>query len=318
SLLTRQLLTFARRQVVELANIGVNRVVEDLMKLFSRVVGAHIEIRTSLAEGLPCVRADGGQIEQVVMNLVLNARDAMSCGGLLRIGTGLERIDEEYLQYQPYMEIGTYVVFTVSDTGIGMDRETRERAFDPFFTTKGPEKGTGLGLAMVYGIVKQHKGFIHLYSEPGKGTTFKVYLPPVDAPPDLAVAAGSPERQGGTETILLAEDDESVRMLVERTLTDLGYTVLVTRDGREAVETFRKNRDRVDLAILDAVMPRLGGKGAYEELRRERPDLKAIIMSGYAAEAVHDSFVLIAGIPFLAKPLGPGALARKVREVLDG
>jgi len=234
------------------------------------------------------------------------------------IGTGLESVDAEYVRYHPYMETGTYVVLTVSDTGVGMDRETRERAFDPFFTTKGPEKGTGLGLAMVYGIVKQHKGFIHLYSEPGKGTTFKVYLPPVDAPPDPAVAAGSPERRGGTETILLAEDDESVRMLVERTLTDLGYTVLVTRDGREAVETFRKNRDRVDLAILDAVMPRLGGKGAYEELRRERPDLKAIIMSGYTADAVHDSFVLIAGIPFLAKPLGPGALARKVREVLDG
>ncbi len=184
SLLTRQLLTFARRQAVELANIGLNRVVEDLMKLFSRVVGAHIEIRTSLAEGLPSVRADGGQIEQVVMNLVLNARDAMPGGGMLRIATGLERIDEEYLRYHPYMESGAYVVLTVSDTGFGMDRETQQRVFDPFFTTKGPDKGTGLGMAVVYGIVKQHKGFIHLYSEPGKGTTFKVYLPAVDAPPD--------------------------------------------------------------------------------------------------------------------------------------
>jgi PAS domain S-box-containing protein len=318
SLLTRQILTFARRQVIALSNISLNRVVGDVMELVSKVVGAHIEIRTSLAENLPTVRADAGQIEQVIMNLVLNARDAMPAGGRLLIGTGLENVDAGYVRPHPYMEPGAYVVLTVSDTGIGMDRATRERVFEPFFTTKGPEKGTGLGLAMVYGIVKQHKGFIHLYSEPGQGTTFRIFLPPVDALPDAAVPAEPPECRGGTETILLAEDDESVCKLVERTLAGLGYTVLVARDGREAVETFRRNRERVGLAILDVVMPRLGGKGAFEELRREKPDLKVIFMSGYVPDAGTDSFPPVDGVPFLQKPAGPGVLARKVREVLDG
>ncbi len=215
------------------------------------------------------------------------------------------------------MKTGPHVVLTISDTGVGMDQKIQERVFEPFFTTKGPDKGTGLGLAMVYGIVKQHNGFIHLYSEPGKGTTFKIYLPPVEASPDVIVSSISSAIHGGTETILLAEDDESVRMLVERTLTELGYTILVTRNGEEAVEVFRKNRDRIDLAILDVVMPGKSGKAASEEMHRARADLKVIFMSGYTANAVHESFVLIAGIPFLPKPFGPGALARKVREVLD-
>jgi two-component system, cell cycle sensor histidine kinase and response regulator CckA len=189
--------------------------------------------------------------------------------------------------------------------------------FEPFFTTKGSEKGTGLGLSMVYGIVKQHKGFIHLYSEPGKGTTFKIYLPPVDAAPDVVIVSKPTEIRGGAETVLLVEDDESVRMFMERILMDLGYTVLAARDGEEAVDVFRKNTDRIDLAILDLVMPRKGGKEAYEEMHKVRTDLKVIFMSGYTANAVHESFVLIAGIPFLSKPFGPGVLARKVREVLD-
>ncbi|MEW6721392.1 MAG: PAS domain S-box protein [Thermodesulfobacteriota bacterium] len=318
SLLTRQLLTFARRQVIELSNIGLNRVIMDLMKLFSKAIGEQIDLRTYLAKDLPSVRADIGQIEQVVMNLVLNARDAMPGGGQLLIETGLANLDADYVRYHPYMQVGSYVVLTVSDTGTGMDRKTQERVFEPFFTTKGPDKGTGLGMAMVYGIVKQHNGFIHLYSEPGKGTTFKVYLPPVEAPPDERSASSAlPAPRGGTETVLVAEDDESVRMLVDRTLTDLGYTVLVARDGAEAVELFRESGDRVALAILDVVMPRMGGKEAYEKMHRMRPGLKVLFMSGYTANVVHESFVLIAGVPFLAKPLGPGALAAKVREVLD-
>ena len=317
STLTRQLLTYARRQIIEPVNLSPNKVITDLLKLVSKVVGEHIEIRTFLAKDLPTIHADAGQIEQVVMNLVLNARDAMPGGGQLLLETELVRLDAEYVRYHPYMNVGSYVVLTVSDTGIGMDKKTQERVFEPFFTTKGPDKGTGLGLAMVYGIVKQHNGFIHLYSEPGKGTTFKTYLPPVEAAPDVTVPSKPSGIRGGTETVLLAEDDESVRMLVERTLMELGYTVLVARNGEEAVEAFLKNRDRIDLAILDAVMPGKGGKAAYEEMHKTRADLKVIFMSGYTANAVHDSFILIAGIPFLSKPFGPEALARKVREVLD-
>jgi PAS domain S-box-containing protein len=317
SVLTRQLLTFARRQIIEPVNLDLNTVVADLLKLVSKVVGEHIEIRTILAKSLPTIRADVGQIEQVVMNLVLNARDAMPGGGRLQVETGLADLDAENVRLHPYMKVGLYVVLAVSDTGIGMDQETQERVFEPFFTTKGSEKGTGLGLAMVYGIVKQHNGFIHLYSEPGKGTTFKIYLPPVDAAPDVVISSKPAEIRGGAETVLLVEDDESVRSLMEHTLIHLGYSVLVARDGEEAVDVFRRNTDRIDLAILDVVMPRKGGKEAYEEMHKVRTDLKVIFVSGYTANVVDESFVLVAGIPFLSKPFGPGVLARKVREVLD-
>ena len=318
STLTRQLLTYARRQIIEPVNLNLNKVIIDLIKLVSTVAGEHIEIRTFPAKDLPAVRADVGQIEQVVMNLVLNARDAMPGGGQLLIETELVHLDAEYVRYHPYMKIGSYVMLTISDTGIGMDQKTQERVFEPFFTTKGPDKGTGLGLAMVYGIVKQHDGFIHLYSEPGKGTTFKIYLPPVEAAPDMVVPTRLSAIRGGIETILLAEDDESVRMLVERTLTKLGYTVLSARNGEDAVAVFRENTERISLALLDVVMPVKGGKGAYEDMHKVKPELKVIFMSGYTANAVHESFVLIAGVPFLAKPFGPEALARKMREVLDG
>ena len=198
-----------------------------------------------------------------------------------------------------------------------MDEKTSERVFEPFFTTKGPDKGTGLGLAMVFGIVRQHGGFIHLYSEPGEGSSFKVYFPAVEAPPD--VIQGKPREEtvrGGTETILLAEDEEAIRALAERILTGFGYTVLVARNGEEAIEIFRRNKEIV-LAVLDVVMPRKGGKEAFDEMRKRNPLLKVIFMSGYTSGAIHDSFELIPGLPFLQKPFGPTRLARKVREVLD-
>jgi CheY-like chemotaxis protein len=315
--LTRQLLTYARRQVIEPVNLNVSSLVADLMKFIGKVVGEHIELKTSLGKNVPTIFADRGQVEQVVMNLCLNARDAMPEGGRLVVETGEVVLVEGSVRHTPYMKTGRYALLTVSDTGVGMDLKTRDRVFEPFFTTKGAEKGTGLGLAMVYGIVKQHGGFIDLYSEPGKGTAFKVYFPAIEAQPDAVPAIRREEIvRGGTETILLAEDEEALRVLAERILTGFGYTVLVARNGEEAIEMFRRNKEIV-LAVLDVVMPRKGGKEAFDEMHKQNPQLKVIFMSGYSADAIHDSFVLIADTPFLQKPFGPTLLARKVREILD-
>ena len=317
SVLTRQLLTFARRQVVEPVHLDLNEVIADLVNLLRKVTRENIGIKTFPAENPVMIRADRGQVEQVVMNLCLNARDAMPSGGQLIIETGVTSLEEGYLKQYPYMKAGRYAVLSVSDTGIGMDEKTRERIFEPFFTTKGPEKGTGLGLAMVYGIVKQHSGFIHVYSEPGKGTTFRVYFPEVDAPADAKVVVSQGVVHGGSETILLAEDNESVRHLTERTLISCGYRVLVACDGEEAVDIFRRHGKEIAMAVLDVVMPKKGGKQAYDEMVKIQPGLKALFLSGYSANAIHESFVLLPGISFLQKPFSPDALARKVREVLD-
>ncbi|MHB8782691.1 MAG: GAF domain-containing hybrid sensor histidine kinase/response regulator [Desulfobacteria bacterium] len=317
SVLTRQLLTFARRQVFDLANLDMNEVVTGLVKLLRKVTREDIEIKTFLAEGLPTIRADQGQVEQVLVNLSLNARDAMPGGGQLVVETQEARLDEEYVKRYPYMKAGRYAVLAVSDTGVGMDEATRERIFDPFFTTKGPDKGTGLGLAVVYGIVKQHNGFVHVYSEPGKGTTFRIYFPAVDVPADSKVSVVQGIIRGGSETILLAEDDESVRHLTEKILRSCGYTVLSARDGKEAVDIFRRHEKEIAMAVLDVVMPKMGGKQAYDEMIMTASGLKVLFLSGYSANAIHDSFVLHPEVPFIQKPFGPGALARKVREVLD-
>ncbi len=317
STLTRQLLAYARRQVIEPVNMSLNTVASDLAKLIGKAVGEQIEVITVLSKDLPAIHADRGQIEQVLMNLCFNARDAMPGGGKLLVETESVYLGEDYVKYNPYMRSGRFAMLKVSDTGIGMDEKIRERVFDPFFTTKGPDKGTGLGLSMVYGIVKQHNGFIHLYSEPGEGTTFKVYLPAVEGLPDAVPEKNREERtRGGKETILLAEDEDMIRGLAERTLEELGYHVLVARNGVEAVEIFRQNED-IELAVLDMVMPKKGGKEAFQEMQRTNPNLKVIFMSGYAVNAIHESFVLFAGVPFLQKPFGPTMLARKVREVLD-
>jgi PAS domain S-box-containing protein len=317
SLLTRQLLTFARRQVIAPVNLDLNEVVAGLLKLLRKVTREDIEIRTRLAEGLPTIRADQGQVEQVLMNLTLNGRDAMPGGGQLVVETEDARLDEEFVKQHPYMKAGRYAVLSVSDTGTGMDERTRERIFEPFFTTKEPDKGTGLGLAVVYGIVKQHNGFIHVYSEPGKGSRFRIYFPAVAAPADAKVFAPKGAIRGGNETVLLAEDEESIRGLAEKILTSHGYKVLIACNGEEAVELFRQHGKGIAIAVLDVVMPKKGGKQAYDEMVATDPGLKVLFLSGYSADAIHDSFVLISGIPFLQKPFGPGDLARKIREVLD-
>jgi two-component system cell cycle sensor histidine kinase/response regulator CckA len=315
--LTRQLLTFARRQVIEPVNLDLSALVGNLMKLIGKVVGAHIGVKTSSDGNVPTIHADRGQIEQVLMNLCLNARDAMPKGGRLLVETRDVFLGEEYVCQIPSMTPGRYALLAVSDTGIGMDEATRARVFEPFFTTKGPDKGTGLGLAMVYGIVRQHDGFIRIDSEPGKGTAVNLYFPAVGARPDLA-----PERceevvlVGGKETILLADDEESIRSIVEQALKALGYDVLVARDGEEAVEISRRN-EGIALAVLDMVMPRKGGKEAFEEMQKKDPRLKVIFMSGYCTDAIRDSSVSTAGASLLQKPFSPTKLARKIREVLD-
>ena len=317
AVLTRQLLTFARRQLIELVNLDLNQVVTDLEKLLRKVTREDIVIKTFPAAMPVTIRADRGQIEQILMNLCLNSRDAMPAGGQLIIETGVTSLDEGYLKQYPYMKAGRYVVLSVSDTGVGMDEKTRERVFEPFFTTKGPDKGTGLGLAVVYGIVKQHNGFIHLYSEPGRGSTFRVYFPAVDALPDPKMAVPHAVTLGGNETILLTEDEEPVRNLMEQTLRSYGYRVLVARDGEEAVDNFRLHEKEIAMVVLDVVMPKMGGKQAYDAMAKTSPGLKVLFLSGYSANAIHESFVLLPGLPFLQKPFGPDVLARKVREVLD-
>jgi PAS domain S-box-containing protein len=321
STLTRQLLAFARRQVIEPVSLDLNTVVRDLYRLMKKVSGEQIEVRTRLTDGIPPVFADRGQLEQVLLNLCLNSRDAMPGGGEFLVSTDAVVWEGERVEDQAVMPAGQYVLLAVADNGSGMTDATRKRAFEPYFTTKAPGKGTGLGLSMAYGIVKQNEGFIFLDTRPGGGTTFRIYLP--------ATAAVSEEKKekkkekkkeaavrGGEETILLAEDEEAIRNIAERSLRGYGYEVLVARDGAEAVALCEAHPE-IAIAVLDVVMPRMGGKEALDAMRRLRPDLAALFTSGYSTDRIHESFVLLPGIEFLPKPYGPASLARRVREVLD-
>jgi len=261
--------------------------------------------------------ADSTHMEQVLMNLTTNARDAMPDGGSLTIRTELVQFDYEYIKAHGYGIPGPYALISVEDTGQGMDVETREKIFEPFFTTKEMGKGTGLGLAMVYGIIKQHDGYINVYSEPGKGTAFRIYLPLIksgveeEKPMELSVA------ERGTETVLVAEDDVQVRDLTKCVLEGSGYQVLEAEDGEEAMRVFHENKDRIQLLILDVVMPKKNGKEVYDEIKKIRPDMKAIFTSGYNAEVIHKKGILEKGFGFIVKPSSPQELLKKVREVLD-
>jgi two-component system cell cycle sensor histidine kinase/response regulator CckA len=316
SVLTRKLLVFARRQAMVPVNLDLNAVVGEATRLIRNMVGEGIDFEEVLAESLPMVKADWGQIEQVLMNLCVNSRDAMPGGGRIVVGTSGVLLGPGDLAANPEAPPGPYAVLSVTDTGSGMDEEVRRRAFEPFFTTKPPDRGTGLGLSVVYGIVKQHRGFVNLYSEPGKGTTVRIYIPAVKGVADGTAPVPAHPIRGGTETLLVAEDDDSIRQLILQILTSLGYTVLTAPDGREAVEAARGSKD-LSLAIIDVVMPRMGGKETHEALMMDRPGLKAIFISGYSPEAVRESLVMKPGVHFLQKPFGATILARKVREVLD-
>jgi nitrogen-specific signal transduction histidine kinase len=311
--LTRQLLAFSRRQVLQPRVIGLNQVVAGIGKLLPRIIGEDIQLDLTLAPDLWSVSADPGQIEQVILNLAVNARDAMPDGGRLTIATTNSVLDAVFAARNPMVQPGSYVRLSVTDTGQGMDEETLARVFEPFFTTKGPGKGTGLGLATVYGIVKQSGGYIFVRSRPAEGATFDVYLPAVPQSADDHAAGPPPARAGqGSETILLAEDDAAVRSLARRALEQYGYRVLEAVNGREAVDLMRSHRDEIDLLLTDIVMPEMGGRRSAEHILQTRPDLKVLYMSGYAGPDQPD------GRAMVQKPFTPESLARKVREVLDG
>ncbi|RMF91011.1 MAG: response regulator, partial [Nitrospinota bacterium] len=315
--ITRQLLTFSRRQPLEARDIDLNTVIADLLKLIGKTLGEHVEIRFVPDPALKTVSADVGQMEQVLMNLCLNARDAMPQGGTLFIETQNVFLDEDYCRYHPQAQPGPYVLLMVTDTGIGMEREVQERIFEPFFSTKGPERGTGLGLAMVHGIVTQHRGFITVYSEVGYGTTFKVYLPAVERKAVTTETQAVPQVQGGSETILVVEDDPQLRLLMQMMLEAYGYTVLVAGNGEEGWAQFRQNASTIALIISDVVMPRMSGQELYEQIRRQNHQIRFLFVSGYTGEALQQHFVLDAGTDLLYKPFSSPAFLHKVREILD-
>lgn len=314
--LTRQLLAFSRRQVLQPVPLDLNQAVTDTMRMLRRVLGERITVAFGLDPSLGITRADVAQVEQVIVNLVVNARDAMPNGGTLTVDTANVDLPPntpgQHLEAMP----GAYVMLAFTDTGGGMTPEVQERIFDPFFTTKEVGRGTGLGLSTVYGIVKQSGGSVSVYSEPGRGSTFKVYLPRlVDAEPEIARTPAE-KASPGTETILLVEDDDTVRALARRTLQARGYTVLAARDGAEALRLADEHPGSLDLLLTDVVLPSVTGPELAEQLRRRRPDIRILFMSGFPGTAVVTNGELAEASAFLLKAFTPDVLGRKVREVL--
>jgi two-component system, cell cycle sensor histidine kinase and response regulator CckA len=315
--LTRQLLAFSRKQLLELKVIDVNAIVAGMERLLRPLIGEDIELTTSLAPSVGCTRADAGQLEQVIMNLVVNAKDALPNGGKISIRTSSVNLDDSYRPENTFIKNGPYVMISVSDNGEGMDRETQARIFEPFFTTKEKGKGTGLGLSTVYGIIKQSGGYVFVQSEPARGTVFTIYFPRIDEPSDaigatpVALAA-----VGGTETVLLVEDEDSVRQLVRETLESRGYRVLEAANGADALTLAAALPDPIHLVITDVVMPGLNGHELVQQLQPARPGLKVLYLSGYAQDAFPSPAAADSQKTFLQKPFTLQSLSRKVREIL--
>ncbi len=286
-------------------------------KLLLRIIGEDIELKTILADGEVTVMADAGQMEQVLMNLATNARDAMTEGGQLTIETDVVEVDNKFKKTHGFGKPGMYVLISETDTGGGMDDKTKGRIFEPFYTTKDVGKGTGLGLSIVYGIIKQHDGYINVYSEPGKGTTFKIYLPLIKAEAEREMPEAMLSPETGNETLLLAEDDKEVRAFTREILTEFGYVVIEASDGEDAIAKFTENKDRIQLLLLDVIMPKKNGKEAYDEIKRIRPDMRALFMSGYTADVIHKKGIVDEGLNFILKPVSPTVLLKKVRDMLD-
>jgi len=317
--LTKDLLLFSRKQVSERTPVDLGEIIGTVKKFIVRVIGEDIACEIQLPDHRLTILADSYQLEQVLMNLATNARDAMPKGGTFSITAKETSLNGNFIAAHGFGRPGSYALLTVADSGCGMNEETRSRIFEPFFTTKEVGKGTGLGLAMVYGIIKQHDGYINVYSEPDKGTTFRIYLPLTTTPEateeKITAAEETPAR--GTETILLAEDDEFVRILARTTLKRFGYTVIEAVDGEEAVRKFEENPTGIDLFLSDIIMPKMNGREAYEAIRKVRPETKVIFMSGYAPDVIREKATLAESVPLLAKPLSPTELLRMVRETLD-
>ncbi len=316
--LTKDLLMFSRKQPIDRKPVDLNEGIQKLGKFLTRVIGEDIAFKTTLSGGVIPVLADTYQIDQVLMNLATNARDAMPKGGTFTITTEQTWLSEQFTASHGLGTSGKYAVISASDTGQGMDEETRQRVFEPFFTTKEVGKGTGLGLSVVYGIVRQHEGQVLVYSEPGQGTTFKIYLPVNEAGASAGTAPVDEEQPvGGAETILLAEDDKLVREMTLLLLQDFGYRVITAVDGEDAVKKFSENKDRVQLLLFDLIMPGKSGKEAYDEIRQMRPGIKIIFSSGYDPDLVRQKALIAQNVPVVYKPVPMAVLLKLIRSVLD-
>ncbi len=316
SALTRQLLAFSRRQILQPEILNLNDIIANLEKMLRRLIGEDIEFKTTLESELGSVNVDPGQIEQVIMNLTVNARDAMPHGGILFMETANVALDEVKVEEHYIIPAGNYAMIAISDTGIGMDNEMKRKIFEPFFTTKEEGKGTGLGLSTVYGIVKQSEGYINVYSEPGQGTTFRIYFPRIEQEKKRKTTMEIPA-VGGNETILVVEDDELVRKMVCRYLGKAGYQIIEAESGEEAISMFEDRKEKIDLILSDVIMPQMSGRQLADQAVTIKPEMKILYMSGYTDDAIVHHGVLEPDVHFLQKPFTQESLLRKVREALD-
>jgi nitrogen-specific signal transduction histidine kinase/CheY-like chemotaxis protein len=317
--LTQQLLAFSRKQIIEPQVLNLNILIDNIQKMLSKLIGEDIEIKVIQDKRLWNVKVDNAQIEQIIINLAANARDAISRGGIFTIETANTSVNGKYSQDRDAVKPGKYVMLTISDTGCGMAEDVKERVFEPFFTTKKKEKSTGLGLSTVYGIVKQNNGNICVYSEPEKGTTFKIYLPRAkeEKAPQVAAKEESNAIPHGSETILVVEDDERVRNMTVAGLSRIGYTVLEAGDGEDALNIYNEFHKKIDLVLTDVIMPKMGGIEFAQKIRETCPEIKILYMSGYMENSIAQRDILKKGINFLQKPVKFPILAQAVRKTLN-
>jgi two-component system cell cycle sensor histidine kinase/response regulator CckA len=315
--LTQSLLAFSRKQVINPRPMDLNDAIRRFERLLDRLIGEDVGLRSDLAPGELTVLADSSQVEQVLMHLATNARDAMHEGGTLSVRTEVAALDEEFRRKYGFGVPGTYACISMRDTGIGMDERTRERLFEPFFTTKELGSGTGLGLSIVYGIMKQNKGYVVVESEPGKGSCFRLYFPLIAVTTGAARTVVPSVTEEGHETILLAEDDITIRDLMKAILQEFGYTVIEAIDGEDAVATFKEHRDDIQLAILDVIMPKKNGKDARDAIIALKPAVKTLFLSGYSADILRKQGIAGDGANFILKPISPMDLLTAVRRILD-